>query len=118
MDQRVSELGERAAQSPPEWAAPLGPLPSDTVGRAEWVDRAAMIASYREAFSIEGLDPIGTAPPAARLEARRWWHAARAALTETQPPTGWASDDDLSERIVAGDRAENDRPALVDLGSA
>ena len=118
MDQRITELGERAAQSPPEWAVPLGPVPTDTVGRAEWVDRAAIIVSYREAFSIEGSDPIGTAPPAARSEARRWWHAARAALTETQPPAAWASDEDLAERIAAGDRAEMARPAPVDLARA
>jgi hypothetical protein len=118
MDQRIRELGERTAQNPPEWAAPLGPVPTDTVGRAEWIDRAAIIASYREAFSIEGSDPIGGAPPPARPEARRWWHAARTALTETQPPAAWASDEDLAERIRAGDLAEKDRPALVDLASA
>ena len=118
IDQRVSELGERAAQNPPEWAARLGPVPTDTVGRAEWTDRAALVASYREAFSIEGSDPIGQAPPPARPEARRWWTAAQAALTGHQLPAGWASDEDLAQRVAAGDRAEMDRPALVDLAGA
>jgi hypothetical protein len=118
MDQRITDLGELAAQSPPEWAVPLGPVPTDTVARAEWIDRAAIMASYREAFSIEGSDPIGAAPPPARPEARRWWYAARTALTETQPPAASANDEDLAQRIAAGDRAEKDRPALVDLASA
>ena len=95
-----------------------GPVPTDTVGRAEWTDRAAIVASYREAFSIEGSDPIGPAPPPARPEARRWWTAAQAALTGNQLPAGWASDEDLAQRVAAGDRAEMDRPALVDLAGA
>jgi hypothetical protein len=71
IDQRMAELGERASQNPPEWAAELGPVPTDKVARAEWTDRAALIASYREAFALEGSDPIGQAPPPARPEARR-----------------------------------------------
>ena len=118
IDQRVIELGERAAQNPPDWAARLGPVPTDTVERAEWTDRAPLVASYREAFSIEGSDPIGQAPPPARPEARRWWTAAQAALTGNQLQAGWASDEDLAQRVAAGDRAEMDRPALVDLAGA
>ena len=118
MDRRISELGERAAQNPPEWVAPLGPIPTDTVGRTEWIDRAAIIASYREAFSIEGSDPIGAAPPPARPETRRWWSAARAALTKTEPAATWASGDDLAHRVAGGDQPERDRPPLVDLAGA
>ena len=118
IDQRVSQLGERAAQNPPEWAARLGPVPTDTVGRAEWTDRAAIVASYREAFSLEGSDPIGPAPPPARPEACRWWTAAQAALTGHQLLAGWASDEDPAQRVAAGDRAEMDRPVLVDLAGA
>jgi hypothetical protein len=118
MDQRIVELGERAVQNRPAWAAALGPVPADAVGRMEWTDRAATVASYREAFGVEGGDPIGEAPPLARPEARRWWNQAREALAGEQRPVPWASDMELAERAAAGDRAEMERPDPAQLEEA
>jgi hypothetical protein len=118
MDQRTVELGEQAAQDPPEWAAPLGPVPDDTVGRTDWAERAGTVASYREAFTVEGPDPIGATPPPARPEARRWWMAASEALAVGQPPAVRATIENLAGRIAAGDRAEMERPPPVRLGEA
>ena len=118
MDQRIVDLGERAAQNPPQWAAALGPVPADAVGRMEWTDRAATVASYREAFGVKGGDPIGESPPPARPEARRWWNAAREALAGDQSPAPWASDEELAERVAAGDRAEMERPDPARLEEA
>ncbi|MGH9122801.1 MAG: ATP-dependent DNA helicase [Acidimicrobiales bacterium] len=118
IDTRSLELGERAAQNPPAWAATLGPVPDDTVGRAEWVDRAATIASYQEAFNLDGPDPIGDPPPAGRPDARRWRNAARDALDHTRQPADWASDQELAQRIAAGDRAEMARPQPPNLAEA
>ncbi len=118
MDQRIVELGERAAQNPPPWAAALGAVPADVVGRMEWIDRAATVASYREAFGIEGGDPIGETPPPARPEARHWWNQAREALSGDPPPVPWARDVELAERVAAGDRAEMERPDPARLEEA
>jgi hypothetical protein len=118
MDQRIVELGEQAAQDPPGWAAPLGPVPEDTVGRMEWAERAATVASYREAFTVEGSDPIGATPPPARPEARRWWMAASEALAVGQAPALQATLEDLADRVAAGDRAEMERPKPARLGEA
>ena len=118
MDQRIFELGERAVQNLPVWAAALGPVPADAVGRMEWTDRAATVASYREAFGVEGGDPIGEAPPLARPEARRWWNQAREALAGEARPVPWASDVELAERAAAGDQAEMERPEPARLEKA
>ena len=53
-----------------------------------------------------------------RPEARRWWNVAQAALTGLQLPTAWANGQDPARLVAAGDQAEMDRPALVDLGGA
>jgi hypothetical protein len=118
MDQRIVELGDRAAHNSPAWAAALGPVPADAVGRMEWTDRAAAVASYREAFGVEGDDPIGEAPPLARPEARSWWNQAREALAGDRPLVPWASDVELAERAAAGDQAEMDRPEPARLEEA
>lgn len=118
MDRRIVELGERAAQSPPSWAGPLGPVPADAAGRTEWIDRAAIVASYREAFDVRGGDPIGEAPPPARPEARRWWNQAREALTSQTRPAVWAGDEELAGRAAAADRAEMQRPEPARLEEA
>jgi hypothetical protein len=118
MDRRIVELGEPAALNPPAWAAALGPLPAGAVGRMEWTDRAATVASYREAFGVEGSDPIGEAPPPARTEARRWWHQAREALAGDQSPAPWATDEELAERAATGDRVEMERPGQARLEEA
>jgi hypothetical protein len=118
LDRRSLELGEWVAQNPPDWAAALGPVPSDTVGRTEWADRAAIIASYREAYGIDGADPIGDPPLPGRPEARRGWNAARDALDRTRRPTDQAPGEDLAQRIAAGDRADMARPQPPKLADA
>ena len=85
MDQRIGELGERTATEMPEWAWALGPMGDNTASRMWWIERAGMIASYREAFHVSGHDPIGSRPTQARSEARQWWDHARRALTTTKP---------------------------------
>jgi len=118
MDRRVTELGEAAAVERPDWAAGLGPVPDDALGRLDWVDRAGIVASYREAFTVAGPDPIGDLPAAARPEARRWWTAAGEALAANEALAVAASAVELAERAAAGDRAETERPDPVDLAAA
>src|SRR6266568_1986703 len=82
MDDRVRRLGEHAAQTQPPWARQaFGPVPDDPVGRADWEQRASVVAAYRERYGYAHPgDPIGPEPAKTSPEARAAWHAALAAL--------------------------------------
>jgi len=81
MDERTERLGEFTAEAAPVWAVRgLGSVPDEPVDRLEWQDRAAKVASYREAFGYEDpAEPIGP-EPVNSPKARAAWHAAFAAL--------------------------------------
>ncbi|HEY5988697.1 MAG TPA: hypothetical protein VIV12_20300, partial [Streptosporangiaceae bacterium] len=82
MDDRVRRLGEHAAETPPLWALrSLGPVPPDPVGRADWEQRAGLVAAYRERYGYEHpADPIGPEPAKTSPEARAAWRGALTAL--------------------------------------
>ena len=82
MDDRVRRLGEHAAQTQPLWARQaFGPVPDDPVGRADWEQRASVVAAYRERYGYAHPgDPIGPEPAKTSPEARAAWHAALNAL--------------------------------------
>ena len=82
MDDRARRLGEHTAQAQPAWARQaLGPVPEDTVARLDWVQRAGVVAAYRERYGyVHPADPIGPAPAKTSPEARAAWHAALTAL--------------------------------------
>jgi hypothetical protein len=82
MDDRVRRLGEHAAQAQPLWARQaFGPVPDHLVGRAEWEQRASVVAAYRERYGYTHPgDPIGPEPAKTSPEARAAWHAALNAL--------------------------------------
>ena len=82
MDDRARRLGEHAAQTQPPWALrALGPVPDDPAERADWEQRASVVASYRERYGhAHPADPIGPEPGKTSPEARAAWHAAMAAL--------------------------------------
>ena len=81
MDERTERLGEFTAEAAPVWATrALGPVPDEPLGRLEWQERAAKVASYREMHGYEDPgEPIGP-EPVNSPEARAAWHAAFAAL--------------------------------------
>ena len=82
MDDRVRRLGEHAAQAQPLWATQgLGPLPGDPLARADWQQRASLVAAYRERYGYtHPADPIGPQPAKTSPEACAAWHGALAAL--------------------------------------
>ena len=82
MDARVQRLGEHAADTAPLWATrALGPVPDDPSARADWQQRASVIAAYREMHGYDNPgDPIGPQPSRVSPEARADWHSALAAL--------------------------------------
>jgi len=84
LDDRTRRLGEHAAETQPLWAhQALGPIPSDPVARADWEQRASLVASYRERYSYSHpADPIGPAPGKSSPEARAAWHAAMGAISQ------------------------------------
>ena len=82
MDDRARRLGEHAADTQPLWARQaFGPLPDDPVGRADWEQRASVVAAYRERYGYAHPgDPIGPEPAKTSPEARAAWHSALHAL--------------------------------------
>jgi conjugative relaxase-like TrwC/TraI family protein len=54
---RVRELGQRAAHTPPPWAAALGAPPDDPIARDTWIRRAGHVAAYRERWRIPDTNP-------------------------------------------------------------
>jgi len=82
MDDRARRLGEHTAEAQPLWARQaLGHVPGDLVARADWEQRASIVASYRERYGHKHpADPIGPEPGKNSPEARAAWHAALNAL--------------------------------------
>jgi hypothetical protein len=82
MDDRARRLGGYAAETQPPWARQaFGPLPGDPVGRADWEQRASVVAAYRERYGyVHPGDPIGPEPAKTSPEARAAWHTALNAL--------------------------------------
>lgn len=86
MDQRVHELGERAAANPPEYLVErLGEVPEEIMARTEWVQRAGRVESYREQYGNERetTNVLGSAPDRHSPEQRASWFAAARALGQT-----------------------------------
>jgi hypothetical protein len=82
MDDRARQLGEHAADTQPLWARQaFGPLPGDPVGRADWEQRASVVAADRERYGYAHPgDPIGPEPAKTSPEAQAAWHTALHAL--------------------------------------
>ncbi|MFL6124248.1 MobF family relaxase [Actinophytocola sp.] len=71
---RVRDLGEHAAHTPPVWVADLGDVPDDPVAREVWIRCAGHVAAYRERWQVPDTDPT-LLPPCDRGEqgrARAW----------------------------------------------
>lgn len=107
IDQRVTELGERAADRPPRWALDrLGEPPVDPDGFDEWIRDAGTVAAYREQYAwSHETRPIGTEPEN-DPDARYAWKAASSALG-TDPvleEVQAAPDRDLHARRARWDR--------------
>lgn len=105
MDERVSAPGRRVAMDRPAWALQhLGDMPADLAERAAWVQRAGIVAAYREERGhAHETDPIGSAPERASPEQRASWHAAYIALRmpEQQRELAAANDGELWSRRAA-----------------
>ncbi|MEC3974569.1 MobF family relaxase [Amycolatopsis sp. H20-H5] len=117
-DQRRRELGEQLAEDPQRWAVEaFGPVPADPAARADWVQRAAVVAAHRELTGHQEEDTaLGAAPKAGQVEAYASWRSAWRALG--RPESGRdeleMSDGQLLVRVRAWDREEAWEPQFVE----
>ncbi|MFC5888706.1 MobF family relaxase, partial [Kitasatospora aburaviensis] len=117
MDERAVELGERAAENPPQWAVDrLGEVPEDRLAREDWVRRAGLVAAYREEHGYKAEhDAIGSAPPAGAVAANSAWEVARRALgiDGEVADIARASDAELTALIQRQEREDAWAPPYV-----
>ncbi|MEV8509668.1 MobF family relaxase [Actinoplanes sp. NPDC051475] len=114
-DSRIDALARQAAAERPVWATKLGPLPDDDPGRRQWTGRAAVIAAYRDRYTITGDDPIGPEP--SPRDVGRWgaWQRAQTVLgvATLAGQIGTATDGQLRALIAAQRDADQNAPAYV-----
>jgi conjugative relaxase-like TrwC/TraI family protein len=123
-DERRHQLGAACADDPPAWAvATLGPVPdattdaSDGAARAEWIERAGVIAAHREATGwTSDEQALGRCPGIHTPEKRADWHRAYAAagMPEERRPDAELADGRLLARVAAADRVLAAAPDFVD----
>ncbi len=81
MDERQRRLGEYAAEYQPAWVAGLGAVPEHPLDRADWEQRAGVVAAYREMWGWgHPCEAIGPRPGQHSADARAAWQAAAQAL--------------------------------------
>jgi hypothetical protein len=117
MDARRAELGRRAAEEMPAWAEPLGPVPQDPIEREAWIERAGIVAGYREAHGYEAAnDAIGAAPPQGAVEAHAAWEDAWYALgaPDERRDVAMLGDQQLREVVARYEREQAWAPPFVD----
>lgn len=112
IDERIQELGERAAQNPGDWSSTLGPVPDEGIERLMWIERAGLIAGYKEAFHVDDTEGIGAPPPESRVIAHDWYETAARAITGSDP-VEQLSDEELARSIHEATRIEAQAPAKV-----
>ncbi|WP_327359871.1 MobF family relaxase [Streptomyces sp. NBC_01304] len=117
MDERRDVLGERLTDEPPEWAVRhIGPVPEDTLERAEWARRAGTVEGYRELYGIDAPNTaIGRLPAKGAIEQRAAWEAAHVALgrTEGNDTLIRTNDATLREMVARYERETSWAPAHV-----
>jgi hypothetical protein len=118
-DERRSDLGRQAANDAPNWAVEaLGapPAPDRAEDRAEWEERAASVASYREMVGYHHeSDPLGPSPKPGQVETYATWRSAWRALGRPEADRAEAemSTGQLRVRIRAYDREKTWAPDHV-----
>lgn len=117
---RRAELADEVAAEPPSWAVTaLGQAPdaeAEPEARQAWLQRAGVIATYREATGWTNPDlPIGRCPGVHSPEGRAAWHAAYSAAgrPEERRPEAEMTDGRLLVRARAAERARQNAPEAV-----
>jgi hypothetical protein len=126
MDARAAELGRQAADQPPTWAVRYLGVPPAKDGRlrADWIERAGQVASYRELTGhADPIEAIGPLPATGAPEQREAWAACARALEMREEETGvrGATRGQLEAQVTAYERdatREADRPSGLETSPA
>ncbi|WP_199514293.1 MobF family relaxase [Nucisporomicrobium flavum] len=114
-DTRIDALAQQAALEQPTWTAALGALPDDQAGHRQWTSRAAVVAAYRDRYSINSDDPIGPEP--STRDVGRWgaWQRAQTVLgvATLAGQISSATDGQLRALIAAQRDADQNAPTYV-----
>ncbi|GAB2493124.1 MobF family relaxase [Promicromonospora xylanilytica] len=94
IEQRVTDLVQRATRDDEPWLAALGPEPGNTGARHTWQTAARMIAAYRDRHGITGTAPLGNDPVTTDAQAVDAARSAAALRRATRSPMehAWRSD--------------------------
>jgi hypothetical protein len=115
---RQDTLGERTAIEAPGWALDaLGPVPTEQSARAQWVERAGIVAGHREATGYDNdAQPLGTMPGVSATERRASYAQAWDALGRPEAGLDEAamSEGQLRVRVRAAQAELNWAPPYVD----
>ncbi|MGH3159815.1 MAG: hypothetical protein ACRDNF_25020, partial [Streptosporangiaceae bacterium] len=119
MDARAAELGRQTADQPPTWAVRYLGVPPAKDGRlrADWIQRAGQVASYRELTGhADPIEAIGPLPATGAPEQREAWAACARALEMREEETGirGATRSQLEAQVTAYQRTatrEADQPS-------
>ncbi|MFI7598232.1 MobF family relaxase [Actinoplanes sp. NPDC049681] len=114
-DARIDALAQQAAAEQPTWATALGAWPDDQARRRQWTSRAAVVAAYRDRYSITGDDPSGPEP--STRDVGRWgaWQRTQTVLgvATLAGQIHSATDGQLRALIAAQRDADQNAPAYV-----
>ena len=94
IEARARSLVEASTRAGHPWVHRLGPIPTDPVLRARWLDSAATIAAYRNRYRVDSDDPIGPLAESAaqRADAERATDAMRSAREAATAPISFSAD--------------------------
>ncbi|WP_203820570.1 MobF family relaxase [Paractinoplanes ferrugineus] len=114
-DTRIDALAHQAAAERPAWTAALGAVPADQAGRRQWTSRAAVVAAYRDRYSLSGDDPIGPEPSPRDVGKWGGWQRAQTVLgvATLAGQIHSATDGQLRALITAQRDADQNAPAYV-----
>ncbi|WP_434744030.1 MobF family relaxase [Micromonospora sp. SH-82] len=114
-DRRTAALAELTAHTRPEWSRALGDVPTDDLGRRQWLTRAEVLVTYRDSYRITSDHPLGPEPPGKNIPQWNAWQRARLVLG-TATLAGHlttATDAELTRLVAAQQRADAAAPSYV-----
>ncbi len=117
---RTTHLGHDTAQQAPAWAVQvLGPVPDTTAAadRADWQQRAGIIAAHREAVGFDHpTQALDRMPGLSATERRGSFAAAWSAAGRPEPDldVNIMSDGQIRNRLTAWQREQQWAPPFVD----
>ena len=98
IEQRATDLAQRAMRDHEPWLAALGSEPDDTRARHTWQAAARMIAAYRDRYGINSAAPLGNDPVNSDAQAVDAARSATALRRAARPQTAQTRRPDVTFR--------------------